>query len=224
MLRAAKPIGEAKRAGSTSKPRKHKPQAGLAAGGDAVVWPIKVFRNSNFIAVVLLVAVLSIVPAHANQDAAKASPRGSVVIGGASVVLIAANDRIYALIDRLDDNAPVADAALSVDLSDGSSLSLSRVSNGLFVAPFNHAGRMEDAFMISLASPDGAGDGAAEIQYADIPPPEAPPVRFDLRATAAVTLTVGAAGALLGGGAMLLARTRRRRAAGSPGGSAAARL
>ena len=133
----------------------------------------------------MLVAVAAL-PVRAEENAAKPSPRTAVEIGGASVVLVAANDKIYAFIDRLEDNAPVADAALSVDLADGSSLKLTRVSDGLFVAPFNRAGHMQDAFMVSLVSPDGTGDGAAEIGYDDVPAPEVRSVRFDLRANATV--------------------------------------
>ncbi len=118
----------------------------------------------------------------------------------------------------------MADAALSIDLADGSSLNLSRVSDGFFVAPFNRAGHMEDAFMISLASPDATGDGAAEIQYEDTPLEVPPAVHSDLRANSVVAVSVGAIGAALAGSAMLLTRTRRRRAAVPPAGSAVARL
>jgi hypothetical protein len=115
----------------------------------------------------------------------------------------------------------VTDAALSVDLADGSSLKLSRVSDGLFVAPFSRAGHMQDAFMVSLVSPDGTGDGAAEIGYDDVPTPEVPVARFDLRSNATVAVVAGAVGAALASSVMLLTRTRRRRAANAPVGSAA---
>ncbi len=134
---------------------------------------------------------------------------------------MAANDKIYAFIDRLEDNAPVADAALSVDLADGSSLKLTRVADGLFVAPFNRAGHMQDAFMVSLVSPDGTGDGAAEIGYDDVPAPEIQSVGFDLRANATVAAVAGAIGAALATSVMLLTRTRRRRASDRSVGSAA---
>jgi hypothetical protein len=173
--------------------------------------------------VAVLLTALSAAPVRAETDVSKPLPRGSVVIGDTSVVLIAANDKIYALVDRLEDNAPVADATLSVDLANGPGLNLSRISDGLFVAPFNRAGHLEDAFMISLASPDGTGEGAAELQYEDMPAPQTEAVPFDLRGTAAAGLLVGAVGALLAGSAMVLSRTRRRRAAVRLAGSAAAR-
>ncbi len=174
------------------------------------------------IAFAVVLAAMSWLPAFADEFAARPSPRTAVEIGGASVVLVTANDKIYAFIDRLEDNAPVADAALSVDLADGSSLKLTRVSDGLFVAPFNRAGHMQDAFMVSLISPDGTGDGAAEIGYDDVPAPEVSAARFDLRANATVALVSGATGAALATAVMLLARTRRRRAAASVGSAAVA--
>ncbi len=198
MLRAAKPIGKAERAGSTK-------------------------NSCRMMAVVVLLMALSAAPACAEPDASKPLPRGSVLIGETSVVLIAANEKIFALVDRLEDNAPVAGAALSIDLANGSTLSLSRISDGLFVAPFNRTGRLEDAFMVSLASPDGTGEGAAEIQYEDMPVPETAAVPVDLRPTAAVALVIGAIVGLMAGAVMLFSRTRRRRAAASPVGSAVAR-
>jgi hypothetical protein len=178
-------------------------------------------RTAAVIAIAVVLAALSWLPVRAEDTGARPSPRTAVEIGGASVVLVAANDKIYAFIDRLEDNAPVSDAALSVDLADGSSLKLTRVSDGLFVAPFSRAGHMQDAFMVSLVSPDGTGDGAAEIGYDDVPAPEVSAVRFDLRANATVALVAGATGAALATAVMLLARTRRRRAADSSVGSAA---
>lgn len=180
-----------------------------------------VTRSAFLIVAAAVLTAACFSPVRASEDAPKASPRTAVEIGGASVVLVAANEKIYAFIDRLEDNAPVTDAALSVDLADGSSLKLSRVADGLFVAPFSRSGHTQDAFMVSLVSPDGTGDGAAEIGYDDVPAPETPVARFDLRANATVAVVSGAIGAALATSVMLLTRTRRRRAAGAPVSSAA---
>lgn len=115
--------------------------------GDDAGWHMHVILGFDFLVVMFILAALWSVAAHA--DAPKPSPRGAVEIGGTSVVLVAANNKIYAFIDRLEDNAPVSDAALSIDLANGSGLKLLHVSGGQFVAAFSHAGHMQDAFIIS---------------------------------------------------------------------------
>jgi hypothetical protein len=179
-------------------------------------------RRPGILAATLVAASLCLGPARADENAPKASPRAAVEIGGASVVLLSANDKIYAFVDRLEDNAPVTDSALSVDLADGSTLALSRVTDGLYVAPFNRAGHMQDAFMISLVSPDGTGDGAAEIAYDDQPPPERPGIVFD-RHYATLAAGAAAVGAVVAGLGIFLSRIRRRRRAAAPIVSALAR-
>ena len=179
-------------------------------------------RSSNCLAVAFALAALSAVPAYAEGDAARPAPRTAVTIGGASVVMVSANDKLYAFVDRLDDNAPVTEAALSIDLADGSNLKLTRVSDGLFTAPFNRAGHMRDAFMVSLVSPDGTGDATAEIGYDDVQTPEAPPVGVDFRGNAVVAGVSALAGAAFAAAVMLLSRSRRRRGAASAVGSAMA--
>ncbi len=169
----------------------------------------------------LVVLALGALPARAGDDAVQPSPRTAVEIGAASVVLVAANDKIYAFVDRLEDNAPVADSALSVDLADGTRLKLTRVSDGLFVAPFSRNGRMQDAFLVSLVSQDGTGDATAEIAYGDVQAPEVPAFRLDLRTNGAIALVSGAIGAALSASVMLLTLGRRRRGpVSAPAGSA----
>jgi hypothetical protein len=179
------------------------------------------FLRGKLILAAVVLAALSGLPARADEDAARPSPRTAVEIGGASVVLVAANDRIYAFVDRLEDNAPETDAVLAVSLADGTSLKPKRVADGMYVAPFTHAGHMQDAFLVSLVSPDGAGDAAAEIAYGGEGTPEVPAPQVDLRGNAAIALVAGAIGAAMATSAMLLTRNRRRRAA-QLGGSALA--
>jgi hypothetical protein len=157
----------------------------------------KADRLPGFIAVALVLAALLAAPAGAGEAVIKPPPRTVVEIGGTSVVLVAANDKIYAFVDRLEDNAPVTNAALSVVLADGSRLELSRVSGGQFVAPFRRSGHLQDGFVISLVSPDGTGDEAAVIVYEDPPLLAAPAVHFDLR-NSAIALVGGPIGALVG--------------------------
>ncbi len=218
MLRATRTVGEAGQ--FTSIREMNQPRlcpCMIGAGTD----PVRriVVHGFNAIVVAVVLAVFWSAPAWSDNVTTGPSPRTAVAIGGASVVMVAANDRIYAFVDRLEDNAPVTDAMLSVDLADGPILKLSRVSNGLFVAPFNHAGHLHDAFMVSLVSQDGTGDMATEIAYDDVLPPEMPALRFDLGAIGTIALASGAMGAVLAGSAMRLTNTRWRRAAASPVGS-----
>src|SRR4051812_36875936 len=103
--------------------------------------------------------MLSPTGARADEEAQKPAPRTVLQIGGASVVLIAIGDQLYAFVDRIDDNAPLPGAELDIDSADGTSLDVKRASEGLFIAPFNRAGHMHDAFMVSLRSPEISGDG-----------------------------------------------------------------
>lgn len=181
-------------------------------------------RNRGLVswaAAAVLTAVTGL-PVAAGESATRPSPRTAVEIGGASVVMVVANEHLYAFVDRVEDNAPLADAVLSVDQADGANLRLTRVSDGLFVAPFNHAGRLRDGFMVSLVSSAGTGDAAAEIGYGDASLPEIPGLRLDLRANLALALVSGAGGAALASAVMLLARGRRRGmpVASAPAGSA----
>ncbi len=174
---------------------------------------------------VLLAVGLAALPAPAGAAPARPSPRSVVEIGGASVVLVAANDRIFAFVDRLEDNAPVDNAALSLALVDGAGLKLAqlspqRVAEGLFVAPFSHAGHHQDAFLVSLASPAGSGDATAYIAYGSEAAQDIPPAGTELGGRAAIALVAGAIGAAVAASAMLLMRNRRRRAAAPPDRSA----
>src|SRR5262245_20498719 len=60
-------------------------------------------------------------PAWAADDVPPPAPRTTLQIGDASIVLIAANDQLYAFVDRVEDNAPVIDADLTIASSDARS-------------------------------------------------------------------------------------------------------
>ena len=99
----------------------------------------------------------------------KPAPRTAIAIGDVSIVLVAANGHLYGFVDATDDNAPVADAELVVTSADGTAMEFSKASDGLFAAPFNRAGHMHDAFMVTLHSTLANGDARAEIAYDDPP-------------------------------------------------------
>jgi hypothetical protein len=159
--------------------------------------------------------MLAAMPARAEDDRPKPSPRTVMTIGGASVVLVAANGRLHAFVDGLEDNAPLAAAELAIEMPDGRDLALKRVADGQFVAPFDHAGHLKDAFRVSLSSPVGDGATQAEIAYDDIPPADAASGRIGLRGDIAIALVAGGIGAALATSLMLLALSRRRRAVAS---------
>ena len=165
--------------------------------------------------------------AHADDQPSRPTPRTAVIIGGASVVLVATKDRLYAFVDRLDDNAPVEDAALEIDTADGDTIdmhkapiTLNKATAGLFVGPINRAGRQQDAFMVSLKSSAGSGQQPAEIAYTDVIPPPAVLAMINQRTDMAIAAVSASLGAIVTVVFMLWLRSSRRRVAARPAGSA----
>ena len=150
----------------------------------------------------------------------KPAPRSAIEIGGVSVVLISTNDKLHVFIDRLADNAPADDAGLTISLTDGADLQLSRVAAGFFVSPFNRAGRMRDAFVVSVKSASGTGEMATEIVYDDLPGEAVAVSSHDIQGKIGIALVAAALGAL--GAIMVLrcVRNRRQAAAGHPASAA----
>jgi hypothetical protein len=157
----------------------------------------------------LLALLAAAGPARAGDEA----PRTTVVIGGVSIVLIAADGKLLAFIDRLADNAPLGDAELVVAPDGGPPLPLAKAADGLLVAPFDRGRRSRDSFRVELRSPEGSGQRAAELVYDTLPPrPEASPRPglASMLGVAVLSSGVGAAVALL---ATLSYRILRRRPA-----------
>ena len=165
--------------------------------------------------------LVAITPAisWADEDAAPPpSPRTTVTIGDASVVLFTANDRLYAFVDRLEDNAPVEDAELQVKAApglpsagQGVTVPLNKATTGMFVGPFNRAGHVQDGFLVTLRSSAGTGEARTQITYGATP------------GAAPGTLTIGSLVALVGvsgsigimGGLLFVLWLRGRRRAGA---------
>jgi hypothetical protein len=164
-------------------------------------------------ACLLACALAGITPRHARADdaeAVKPAPRTAIAIGGASVVLVAANGNLYAFVDRIADNAPVPDAELAINAAGGGTIKPTRAMDGLFVAPFDRAGHMHDAFMVTLRSAVASGDAPAEIAYDDLPDagPAEDAARFGPRL--AIALASASIGAIASALVMLRLRVRRR--------------
>jgi len=158
--------------------------------------------------------------ASADDDAPRPTPRTAITIGGASVVLVATSDKIYAFVDRIEDNAPLEDAQLELDTAEGTSINIHRApitmnkaTAGLFVGPFNRAGRQQDAFMVTLHSSAGDGQEPAEITYTDIPGRNAMPAPQSVEAKLAMVAVSGSIGAVAAVMLMLWLRGGRRRMA-----------
>jgi hypothetical protein len=169
-------------------------------------------------AVIALVAAIPPAPVRADDGGddggPKAAPRSVVKIGGVSVVLIAANDRIYAFIDRLSDNAPASDARLTVSRAAAAAsgattakLDMKRATGGLFVAPFDRTGHLRDTFTVSVRSAAGTGQETAEMVYDDAPKPAQIPTSG---LEAIIALVAGALGAALALAIVWFRQSRRR--------------
>jgi hypothetical protein len=179
----------------------------------------------------LMCGLICIAPssASADDDAPRPAPRTAITIGGASVVLVAAKDKIYAFVDRIEDNAPIADAQLELDTAEGTSINMHRApitmnkaTAGLFVGPFNRAGHQQDAFMVTLRSSAGDGQEPAEITYTDIPDRNAVPAPQNVEAKLAMVAVSGSIGAVAAVMLMLWLRGGRRRMAARSVGTARA--
>jgi hypothetical protein len=157
---------------------------------------------------VLACGLVALTPSLSNaSEAPRNAPRTTVTIGGASVVLISADDKLYAFVDRLEDNAPVDDAELEIDTAQGpqvvmhgAAVALNKTTAGMFVGPFNRAGHVQDEFLVSLRSSAGTGEQRTQIAYGDAAEMAqeagARPLGTML-AAAAVSAGIGAIGALL---------------------------
>ncbi len=170
----------------------------------------------------LVCGLICIVPlsAIADDDAPRPTPRTAVTIGGASVVLVATKDKIYAFVDRIEDNAPIEDAQLELDTAEGTSIhvrrapiTMNKATAGLFVGPFNRVERQQDAFMVTLRSSAGDGQEPAEIAYTDIPDRNATPAPQSVEAKLAVVAVSGSIGVVAAVIFMLWLRGGRRRVA-----------
>lgn len=198
---------------------------GLAAFGGSVLQPV--VRQA---AIGILVCGLGAVTpsiARSDDDAPGPAPRTAITIGGASVVLIAANDKLYAFVDRIEDNAPVEDAELSIDDAEGGSvemhrapITMNKATSGLFVGPLHRKGHMQDAFMVSLHSSAGSGEGPAEIIYTDIPDSAASNAMVGPAAKIAVAVVSAGIGAIATVLVMLWLRSGRKRATARSVGTA----
>lgn len=137
-------------------------------------------------------------PARANADNPNVAPRTTVRIGGISVVLISDSGKLHAFLDRLEDNAPAEDAQLTIVTTDGKPVAMTRASNGLFVAPFDPAGRVRDSFIVSVTAPEGSGDTTAEIAYPAPPGSELSTTDGGLRDKILIALAAAGLGVVLG--------------------------
>ena len=150
-------------------------------------------------------------PARATEaDAGQESaPRTTMEIGGVTVVLIASEGKLYAFLDRVEDNAPVKDAHLVVTTPNGKAIPFAPASTGLFVAPFDPSTRARDSFIVSVTSADGAGDVTAEIAYHAAASAEPPAEESGMRDKILIALAAGGIGIVLG--SMAVRRISRKR-------------
>lgn len=139
-------------------------------------------------------------PAHATEaeDSTETAPRATMDIGGVSVVLIASEGKLFAFLDRIEDNAPVKDARLTVTTAAGQAIAFAPASTGLFVAPFDPGTRARDTFVVSVTAADGAGDTTAEINYHSKTGAEPPAAEGGMRDKILIALVACGIGVVLG--------------------------
>ncbi len=193
---------------------------------DAAVLP----TAARMLAAIGLAACLTLAAptlARADDDGPKPAPRTFVRIGDASVVLIATQDKLFAFVDRIEDNSPVEDAQVEIETSEGASITMHRApitmnkaTAGMFVGSLERKGHMQDAFMVTLNSSAGSGQEPTEIIYDDVRPTVGilpiSPVGSKI-AVALVSAGIGAVASLM---IMLWLRNGRKRPAAGSVGSA----
>jgi hypothetical protein len=134
--------------------------------------------------------------ASTNDDNGPAmSPRAAVKIEGVSVILISANDKLHAFIDRIEDNQPDESAEIVVTPEGGEPLNMSVEGKGWFVAPFERGSLKKASFQVSIQSENGRGQANAEIVYDDDKPRAAPEPGLSGIMLAAVALFAALVGA-----------------------------
>jgi len=185
------------------------------------------FRRIAFVPTVCLALLFTPDTARADDDASMPTPRTAVTIGNASVVLVATTDRLYAFVDRIEDNAPVGDAEIDIDTPEGSSIAMdrapitmNRATAGLFVAPFDRKGHLRDSFIVTLRSSAGSGQETVEIVYDPAAASAAIAPASGIGSKLAVALVSGGIGAVASVLAMLWWRGSRRHPSTTPVGSA----
>jgi hypothetical protein len=138
-------------------------------------------------------------PARAAGDRSTGpAPRAAVEMAGLSVVLITANGKLHAFVDRQSDNAPAEDATLTVATAEGSAIRLRQTTAGLFVAPFDPGQRQRDTFLIGVTSALGTADAIAEITYRPPGAAVTPPADETLRDRLLIAVLAGGIGLVLG--------------------------
>lgn len=166
------------------------------------------------LAVLAVVIGLGIVPARAaDGDENPAAPRAVLQIGGVSLVLITANGKLHVFVDRLEDNAPAAHVRLAVTTVEGRAVGLTEASTGLFVGPFDSGTRKRDAFLVSVAGPDGTGSATTKIIYG-VEDKVLAAAGDELQDKVLIAIVAGLIGVVLG--TMLVRRRSVRRAAPRP--------
>ena len=104
--------------------------------------------------------------ADGKDGGAGRAPRATVRIGGVSAVLVASDEQLHVFLDRIADNAPAGDAAITVTRAGSRQpLVFTKVADGLFLAPYKRGGHQQDVFKLALESADGTGEAQAILAY-----------------------------------------------------------
>jgi len=173
---------------------------------------------ARFAVLWLLIGGLFLGPAAAladgDEDSPVRSPRVTVHINDADVVLVVNGDRLYAFVDRVDGNEPLEGATLTV-LRSGkrAPVALTEQAPGLFIGPFKRSGQSQDVFTLSLKTADGGGEQTATLVYEDVAAKSTGSGPGRVLVIALLSGLVGAGGGLL---AMRWWSRRKRRAATPP--------
>lgn len=157
--------------------------------------------------------LLSAAPALAAGDddgASDRAPRTAMEMCDLGIVLVVADDRLQAYVDRIADNAPAIDAAITVTRAHSRSpLTMEKVADGLFTAPYKPArGVREDNLTVAVSSAAGRCETKTTLVLESASPA---PVRG---VGVGRLLTIALVSGLIGSAVTVLLMQRRARRSG----------
>lgn len=127
------------------------------------------FGSSRLAAALLVFALLwGTAPAARAQGDDAPSPRIALVLGDASVVVIAARQKLYAFVDGSDDNAPVSGADVRIR-TPRTELALNEVSPGIYMSGPYVPPSVRTPLTITVSRAGSTIHGMAELILPDVP-------------------------------------------------------
>lgn len=148
--------------------------------------------------------------AGGDDGAGGRAPRTAMEMCDVGVVLVVGDGRLHAYVDRVADNAPAEDAAITVTRAySRSPMAMEKVAEGLFTAPYKPGrGVREDNLTVAVTTPAGRCETKTSLVLESASPPPARGIGFGR------LLTIVLVSGLIGSALTVLLMQRRARRSG----------